>query len=142
MPDYLDSDYDIDKIVDAGTISIVNSGATTQAPQTSHIVQDTIPNIYGDKVFARARWSVDGGDNWQNLKTRLVYNFTLTFTPGPSDSTLSGLQAAISIGANESTIYFVTANGYHGNVSDDGATYTYTPTSQTFLIEYTLFEVE
>ena len=138
------SKHQIDKIVYApGTAeSVVNSGATTQAPQTAFIVEKRITNPYGKKSFVRARWSVDNGDNWQSLSSRLVYVFTLTIPAIPLSEELNGLQAALSIGVSDNEVIFRTASGYHGNVSDDGVTYTYTPISQTFLIEYALFEIE
>ena len=146
MPSLSDLDFlsflsvhPIDKIVTSGTTSIVNSGATTQAPQTAFIVSSSIANPYGRAAFVRAVFSVDGGASYQSLDSQLTYTFNLTVTPPGITVTLSGLQAAMSIGVSDSIITFVTANGYHGNVTDTG-TYTYTPISQTFDIKYAVFE--
>lgn len=119
----------IDKVVYEGSVTIVNDGATS-FPEEAKIVTSTQTNPYGKAVLARARWSVDGGSSWQNLNSRLLYGFTNAGT------TQWGLKAAISIGCSSSQVHFRTANGYHGDVVA-GA---YTPTSQTFLIEYALFE--
>lgn len=132
----------IDKVVDSGTISIVNSGATTQAPQTAKIVESTLTNSYGRAAFVRLVWSIDGGTNYQSLDSQLVYTFTITVTPPGTTATFSGLKAAVSVGVSNSLITFTTANGLHGNVSDNGVTYTYTPTSLTFNIKYAIFERE
>lgn len=134
------SEHNSDKIVlTPATETVVNSGATNQSPQTALVVEKRIANPYGKACFVRYRWSVDGGANWQGQLGRLNFSFTLT-TPGGS-GVLPGLQAAVSIGCSDIEIIFRTASGYHGNVSDNGVTYTYTPISQTFLIEYSLFEV-
>lgn len=136
--DFLSTDP-IDKIVQQGTVTVTNDGATNQAPQTSKIVESTVTNNYGKAVFCRYMWSVDG-TNYNGADTHLVYSYTLT--NGGGSSTLGGLKAAVSVGVSASTITFRTANGLHGNVSDDGVTYTYTPTSQTFTIKYALFEID
>jgi hypothetical protein len=138
----------IDKIVQQGEITIVNDGNTTTSgtgtgEQTARIVSDTVPNSYGRAGLVRARWSIDGGTNWQSLETEIVYTFTLTITDIPLTDTLSGLDSAISIGCSDSTITFRTANGRHGNVSilsTDPIGTGYTPTSRTFIIQYALYE--
>jgi hypothetical protein len=136
------SDHPIDKIVHYepdNTTSVVNDGVTSNSPQTAKIVTGSAANPYGTRCFVRARWSVDGGTSWQTLDSRLTFSFTIT-APGPTVTTLTGLRAGLSIGVSDSTVHFRTANGYHGDVSDDGVTYSYTPTSQTFTIQYALFE--
>lgn len=135
--DFLSADP-IDKIVATGSVTVTNDGATNQAPQTAKIVENSITNPYGKAVFCRYIWSVDGV-NFNSPESHLVYTYTDT-TPGGS-STLAGLQAAVSVGVSSTSIIFRTANGYHGNVSDNGTTYTYTPNSQTFTIKYALYEV-
>lgn len=141
----------IDKIVQQGEISITNDGNTTTTgtstgPQTAKIVEDTAPNNYGKAALARFRWSVDGGTNWQGMEAELLFTFTITLTDIPvTSSPMQGLEAAMSIGCDDSTITFRTANGAHGNVSrlsTAGSATGYTPTSQTFLIQYALYERE
>lgn len=124
----------LDKIVQHDTITIVNDGVTVDYA-AAKIVTDTRPNLYGRKCLARAKWSIDGGSNWQAMKSKLFYTYTLV-TPGV---TLPGLDAAISIGCSDSTVYFRTANGKHGNVTGAMAD-TWTPTPYTFTIEYWLYE--
>jgi hypothetical protein len=124
----------VDKIVYEGTASITNDGATSQAPQSAKIVESRITNPYGKKALCRFVFSID------------AYTYTITLVP-PSPGagivvTLGGLKAAVSIGVSDSEIVIRTANGFHGNVTDNGTTYTYTPTSLTFDIKYALFEVE
>ena len=135
----------IDKIVQQGEITIVNDGDTGTEYQTAKIVSGTVTNDYGRAGFVRARWSIDGGTNWQGLESKLTYVFTLNTEPGdlghPTSVQLSGLDSAISIGCSDSTITFRTANGRHGAVTGLN-TPTYTPTSRTFLIQYALFERE
>jgi len=133
--------HPIDKVVMEGTISIVNSGATA-FPQDSLIVSSSITNTYGRKAFARASWSVDSGANYQSLESQVTYSFLYnTVAPAPVTSTpLRGLSGAISIGVSDSQVTFRTANGLHGTVTDDGTTILYTPTSQTFIIKYAIFE--
>jgi hypothetical protein len=135
----------IDKIVQQGEISIVNNGTTSPAYQTAKIVSSTVANDYGRAGFIRARWSIDGGTNWQGLESQILYVFnvaTVSGNPGhPSNTNLSGLDSALSIGCSDSTITFRTANGKHGNVTNTVSP-VYTPTSRTFLIQYTLMERE
>lgn len=134
----------IDKVVDTGQISIVNDGDTTpDQAQKAKVVTDQVANSYGKKVFARARWSIDGGTTWQSLDSRLLYIFTLTIPAIPISVELQGLDGAVSIGVSDNFIKFRTANGKHGSVSQTlGGSQTYTPTSHTFLIQYAIFEVE
>ena len=133
------SSYPIDKIVAEGTVSVVNDGASSH-PQDAKIATTTIDNPYGSAVFARAVFSVDG-TNYNSLSAHLLYTFSLT-VPGPFTVTLSGLKAACSVGVSDSTVYFRTTNGLHGNVTDTGVSYIYTPTQQIFTIKYALFEKE
>lgn len=136
----------VDKIVAEGTITITNDGATSQAPQTAKIVEQRIANPYGKKALCRFVYSVDGGASFNGQDAHLAYTFTITLVP-PSPGagivvTLGGLKAGVSIGVTASEIIFRTANGLHGNVTDNGTVYTYTPTSQDFIIKYALFEVD
>lgn len=126
------SEYPIDKIVQEGEVTVVNDGNTTATTgaQSAKIVTSTTTNNYGKAVLARARWSIDSGVSWNDIDARLMFEYT------DSGFTLYGLRAAISIGCSSTSVHFRTANGYHGNVSG-GA---YTPTSQTFIIQYVLFE--
>lgn len=146
-----DSRHPIDKIVQQGTISITNDGNTTTSgtgggEQRAKIVEQTTTNNYGRAALARFRWSVDGGTNWQGMDAQLLFGFTITFTDfGFTTDPIQGLRAACSIGVSDSTIIFRTANGYHGNVTTTTASPVgtgYTPISQTFLIEYALYERE
>lgn len=134
------SQYPIDMIVQSGELSISNDGVTTSS-SVSKIVTDTVANDYGRAALARARWSTDGGTNWQSLETQLVYTFDFTDTTVPFTDITPGLQAAISIGCSNSTVFFRTANGYHGNVTFDGVNESYTPNPLTFRIQYALYEV-
>ena len=135
--------HPIDKIVQEGEVTIVNSGAISFSKQAK-IVTSTEINSYGRASLARARWSIDSGVSWQALESTLLYTFTDHYSGmfGTIDSLLSGLKAAISIGCDGSIIYFRTANGFHGDTTSDDSTTTYTPTSLTFLIQYKLYERE
>lgn len=133
----------IDKVVATGEIDIVNDGATS-SPQSSKIVTDSVANPYGKKVLVRFRYSIDGGTSFNSEDAHLVYSYTITITSIPITTTLGGLRAAVSVGVSNNTIFFRTANGYHGNATratppDPDV---YTPISQTFKIQYALFEVE
>jgi len=143
------SRYPIDKIVQQGEITIVNDGdtrsgsGTNTGPETAKIVTGSQANNYGKTCLARARWSTDGGSNWQALEAELVYTFTITYTDIPVTSDpLQGLDSAISVGTTTSQVQFRTANGRHGNVSTtSGNPFAgYTPTSKTFIIQYVLYE--
>lgn len=130
----------IDKIVQSGEVTIVNDGDTTGDAlsfQSAKIVDSTVANDYGRAGLVRARWSIDGGTNWQALESEILYTFTLTAFA----ATVPGLAEAISIGCTDTTITFRTANGRHGNVAGAGP-FTYTPTSRTFVIQYWLYERE
>lgn len=134
------SSSSIDKIVHHDTITIVNDGNTSSQAgtyQTAKIVTGTATNPYGRACLARARWSINGGSTWQAMEAKLVYTFTLS----SFGVVLNGLDSAISVGCSDSTVYFRTANGRHGNVGGSPPT-SYTPTSRTFLIEYWLYERE
>lgn len=132
------SRHPADMIVQHDTITIFNDGNTTGQPTTyqeAKVVTDSHPNLYGRAALARARWSIDGGTNWQSMESRLVYTFNLP----AFGVTLYGLDSAISIGCNDSTVFFRTANGRHGDVVGNPPS-VYTPTPRTFLIEYWLYE--
>lgn len=138
----------IDKIV-ANKVqrTIVNDGDTggTLNWQTSKIVTETYENPYGKKCFVRGRWSIDGGSTWYTFESKLLYTFTINIiNPSQPSQTGQGLRAAVSIGVSDSLVKIVTANGYHGNVTINIGTGTqsYNEISQTFIIEYELFEVE
>jgi hypothetical protein len=135
---FLSSD-NLDKIVATGTVSYVNGGATTDC-QTAKTQVDTIANPYGLKAYARAKWSVDG-TNWNSLDSRLTYTFTYNVPAFGISQTLSGLKAAISVGVSDDSIYFCTANGYHGTVTENPiGVIAYTPISLTFQIMYSIYE--
>lgn len=130
----------IDKIVLQDTITIVNSGATSDYA-AAKITTNTIANPYGRKVMCRYSWSIDGG-GYNSADTRMSFSYTITTTPpGITSTPIPGLKAAVSVGVNDSTITFLTANGEHGNVADNAGVITYTPISHTFTIKYALFEV-
>jgi hypothetical protein len=141
------SRHPIDKIVQGVTSkTIVNDGATTNAPQKAKIVTSTEVNPYGKRCFVRARWSIDGGINWNSLLTHLKFSFDIEATdPDPNVwlRGLNGLKAAVSVGTDTNSVYFRTANGFHDDyVILAGGVYAYTPTSLTFIIQYILFEIE
>lgn len=130
------SRHPIDKIVQEGEFTVINDGDTGTDYQQAKIVTATTTNNYGRAALARARWSIDGGSSWQALEAQIIY----TFTVQPFGATLNGLDSAMTIGCSDSLVYFRTANGRHGTVSNADTTPTYTPTSRTFLIEYALYE--
>lgn len=132
----LHSNHPIDKIVHLDTKTIVNDSAA-QYYNENKIVEVRYPNPYGKKCFMRARWSINGGDDWQPLEGRIVYQYTVNDGFNPP-FTSQNLRAGISVGCSDTEIVIRTAAGYHGNV---GAGETFTPISQTFLIEYALMEV-
>lgn len=140
----------IDKVVATGTVSYVNSGDTTGSGtgtgyDTSKIQVDTIPNPYKKACFCRYVWSLDG-TNFNSGETRLTYSYTSTITDQHATSPPQpGLEGAVSVGVDGTTVYFVTANGLHGNVSalfSDPTTVGYVPTAQVFTIKYALFEIQ
>lgn len=131
----------VDMVVNEGSISIANDGATGSSPQTAKIVETRIANPYGKKAMCRFRYSVDGGASYNGQDAHVVYTYTYTYTPAPFTQTLGGLKAAVSVGVSASEIIFRTANGWHGNVTDNGVTISYTPNALTFLIDYSIFEV-
>lgn len=134
------SGYPIDKIVATGTVSVSNDGSTTD-PQSAKIVTATRTNTYGKQCFVRAVYSTDG-INFNPISSHLVYTFNYNATYIPDTFIMSGLKAAVSVGVSNTTIYFRTANGLHGDVTDDGVSVTYSPTAQTFTIKYALYEKE
>lgn len=134
--------FAIDKIVATGTKTIVNDGATSDAPQSSKIVTSTALNPYGKKCFCRFVYSVDGGTSYNGQDAHLAYTYDYTIPAIPVTTTLGGLKAAVSVGVDATNVNFITANGWHGNVTDDGVTRSYTANSQTFIIKYALYEIE
>lgn len=134
------SKYPVDKIVQTGSIQITNSGATTNDPFKSLIVTGTEPNSYGKKAFCRFVWSVDNV-NFNGSDNIMVYGWQLSVPAVPTTVDFGGLRGAVSAGVSASAITFRTANGYHGNATQVGATYTYTPTSQVFYIKYGLISI-
>lgn len=144
-----DSQYPIDKIVDTGTVTIVNDGDTTATgsgtgDQSARVVSQSITNVYGKKALCRFSWAIDG-INFNALDTRMLFSFTITLTNIPvTSSPLSGLQAGVSVGVSATSITFMTGNGLHGNssrLSTDPTTKGYTPTPQTFTINYALYSL-
>lgn len=134
------SRYPVDKVVQTGNIQITNSGATTNNPFQSYIQTGSVTNEYGRKAFCRFFWSVDNV-NFNSSDSILVYAWQLSVPAVPITVDFGGLKGAVSAGVSSSTITFRTANGLHGNATQVGATYTYTPTSQTFYIKYALISV-
>lgn len=134
--DYLDfySQNAIDKTVTAGTLTIVNSGATPQYQQ-ANIVTASIANPYAAPAYIRYTWSIDGL-NFNSPTSDIPYTFTLLGSPS-GNVILYGLQAAVSAGVSAANITFVTANGYHGDVTY--STGAYSPISLTFTIRYAVF---
>lgn len=139
------SQHPIDKIVQEGEITIVNDGDTGTDYYWANIETDSTPNTYGRAGLIRARWSIDGGSNWQSLDSVIGYTYTVETEAGdpghPADTTTQGLDSAISIGADDNFIYFRTANGKHGTVTGT-STPSYTPTSRTFIIQWWMYERE
>lgn len=137
------TEHPIDKIVGQGSISIVNDGSTSNAPQSSKIVSQSVTNPYGKKVLVRFKWSVDNV-NFHSAESILSYAYTITITSLGISTVLGGLMGAVSGGVSDNSIIFRTANGYHSNVTRANPTApdVYTPISQTFYIEYVIFEVE
>lgn len=145
------SGHPIDKIVKSGEITIANSGNTTASgngggDQAAYIVETSVPNTYGRAGLIRAIWTTDDWATRNSLDAVLWYSYTITFTDvGYTSPPILGLSTAISIGADESSIYFRTANGIHGDVVTTTAapiTSGYTPTSKTFKIKYWMYERE
>lgn len=128
---------------------IVNDGDTVTGSgafgdyQRAKVVSLNIDNPYGKRCFVRGRWSIDDGATWHTIDSRLKYAFVMNYSGmfGSFSQDMPALRAAVSIGVSDSQIKFVTANGYHGDVSQDDSSASYTPISQTFTIEYALFEV-
>lgn len=134
----------IDKVVYSGAHTVVNDGNTSD-PQQAKIVEDQITNPYLKKCFIRYKWSIDNGSNWQSSQTHLLFQYTITIASvGVTSPPQQGLRAAVSCGVSDSKIYFRTGNGYHGNVTQDTPTSpsVYTRTPQTFIIQYSLFEIK
>lgn len=139
------SGHPIDKIVASGSVTIENDGDTNGDYYWANIETASVPNTYERAGLIRARWSIDGGSNWQSLDSVIGYTYTINTEAGdpghPASATLQGLDSAISIGSDDDNVYFRTANGRHGTVTGT-ATPSYTPTSRTFLIEWWMYERE
>lgn len=136
------SAYPIDKAVaPEQTVIVVNSGNTApNGSQTANIFSSTVANPYGKKCFVRYKWSIDNS-NFNSPLAHIDYTFNYT-VPGPFTSVLNGLKAAVSIGVSDTTVTFLTANGFHGNVTVDGSgNESYTPNSLTFFIQFILYEI-
>ena len=131
----------VDMVQLEGSITITNDGVTTSAPQSSKIVEQRIANPYGKKAMCRFVYSVDGGLSYNGQDAHLAYQYNYTYTPAPFTTTLGGLLAAVSVGVTAGEIIFRTANGHHGNVTDNGVSITYTTIPHDFLIKYSIFEV-
>lgn len=141
----------IDKIVASGTYTMTNDGNTLAAggtgdgPQAAKIVQESQPHTYGKSALIRYKWSTNGSD-FNAATAHLLFSFTITFTDIPvTSSPLQGLTSAVSVGCDASNIYFRTANGRHGNVSQkttDPAASGYIPTNFVFTIIWAMYEKE
>lgn len=134
----------IDKILAQGDgVFIVNPGENAGAT-TARIVGLNIPNPAGQKGFVRYRWKTSATD-WQKSNSRIPFgfNFDASAVGGPPFNPLFGLKAAVSVGASDDEIKFLTANGWHNDVVlSGGGAEIYTPTSQVFEIEWALFAIE
>lgn len=139
------SEHPIDKVVQEGSVSIFNDGDTTNQDnrfQSSKIVVDTVPNVYGREGLIRARWSINGGNDWQSLYSQIIYTFMVNY-PDSLEQISWNLDSAISVGSNTSQIIFRTANGKHGNVDlSDPQNPQYATQSRTFDIQYWMYERE
>lgn len=138
----LNTGFPIDKIVDTGTISVVNNGNTTGSQYTyqqANLVTHGLPG-YGFPVFVRYIWRIGTG-SWQNSGSVIPYSYVVNF-PGGS-SRLGGVRGLVGAGATIDSVAFRTLNGYHGNVtiSSTGGV-SYSPTSQTFQIRYAIYSMD
>lgn len=145
------SKHPIDKIsyIHPTQVSIVNGGVSSPQATFNYLVAniatDRIPNPYGKKCLVRGRYSVDGGVSWNDLDSKIRYGFNITVTgPGGFTAPLTSRRAGVSIGVDDNFIYFRTGSAYHGDVTMNGGTgvSTFTPISQTFLIEFVLYTLE
>lgn len=143
------SSAEIDKIVDQGDISIVNSGPFgTSYAGSDRIVQIDTPNHYGKPCLVRFRWSIDGNP-FNSPETMLSYAFTVDATAwgGPVSDPLPGVVAACAVGVNAGGVLFRTVNGHHTNVAYTGTAMSpgpdnFSPISHTFRIQYVLLELD
>lgn len=143
------SSAEIDKVVDQGDITIVNSGPSgTSYAGSDRIVQTSTVNRYGKPCLVRFRWSIDGNP-FNSPETMLSYSFTVDATAwgGPVSDPLPGVLAACAVGVNSSGVLFRTINGHHGNVTYTGTAMSpgpdsFTGISHTFRIQYVLLELD
>lgn len=133
---------EIDKILDRGTVYINNPG-NSSSPQANGVVPLNIPNTAGKRGFVRYRWKVGSG-SWQQSGTLLPfgYNFDVSPVGGPSVNPNFGLRAAVSAGASDTEVKFITANGYHSDVVQYSGGNVFTAYPQLFTIEWALFSIK
>lgn len=137
-----------DKIVQQGTVSegtnitIVNPGQSSGSVgdfSKYNIASTSISNQYGKPVFIRYRWSVDGGTSRQGARSSFPMTFNLDGT-----QLVDFPDKAVSVGSDATNIYFRTANvGHNGHTWNGGTeTWSNTPVSATFIIEYWCYELD
>lgn len=162
----LHSDWPTDKIVYIGNtangkaVTVVNpgslsisSGGDINRPDIN-IVTQPIPNPYGKACLARIRWSVDGGSTWQGtdsvMTIQYTYNITVSGSPAGSTLTPPMVRGYVNVGCDDDYIYFRVQSHYNSNPVAVAVTPTpfsqtfsgWSPISQTFLIEFALYEVD
>lgn len=153
------SDEAIDKIVSQGQISITNPGAQATDSlginfnvPTYRIVTSTRPNPYGRNAFVRYRWSYDGGTNWNGQGSSMAFGYNLSFrTNGVHQSSdpVADLRAHVAVATSDTQITFRTVSTYHSTsgiysdtvLSPFKITWgNWSPISQTFIIQYWVYE--
>lgn len=154
------SENPIDKIVQSGEFTITNAGAisVTELNVVSQprvrTVSDTETNSYGRAGLIRGRYSINGGEDWQEMESAVGFGFeTDTYVDGSLLSSIfqADLRAQVALGSDDSNIYARFMSGYHNadplrvDINTGAGTSTYSgwsAISQTVTIQYWLYERE
>lgn len=154
------SENQIDKIVQSGEFTIVNPGAISvtllnviDQPRV-RTVSTTQANSYGRAGLIRARYSLNGGTDWQEMESAIAFGYEVdTYVDSSFASTTlqADVRAQVVLGSDDNTIYARFLSGYHNgdplrqdiNTGTGNSTFSgWTAISQTAIIQYWLYERE
>lgn len=136
--------YPIDKVVDTGEFSHTLAAPSAAFYNNSDTLKtDTIANPYGKKCMVRFAWSLDN-INFYPPETLVEYSFIIDASAlgGPSSTPINGTKGAASMGADATSLYFTSLNGYHGNVTYTFGNDVFVGIAQTFYYKWAIFEIE
>lgn len=124
----------IDKIVQSGSLSIVNPGNSSNA-YIGKLTTTSVTNNYGKSCLVRIKWRISGITDWLGLEAMPMYEYSSSYTGGPTIYE-SAQYGQVTVSSDDNYINFNTINLSHSNLVDGS----FTAISRTFEIQYWAYE--